>query len=287
MNAPDRRLSQLRKLAWACALLVLAVTSLSAFIRLSRAGLGCEPWPQCYALRGTLDAQALVVLEAPPVVAARLAHRVVASATLLLVIAMLVLALARRPRLWPQGRLVLALLALALFLAVLGRMGGASRAPAVTLGNLLGGFAMFALACRLVQACGTRAASVASLRRWTLAGLALLALQIALGGAVSAGPWADRCDASILCQVHRLAALAVVGLLLPLGVAAWRRGERRLGAALAVLVLLQAGLGVAFLSSAQPLALALAHNVVGALLLATLVALLPGAPGITAVRRPK
>ena len=36
-------MSLLRKLAWATLVLVLAITSLSALIRLSRAGLGCDP----------------------------------------------------------------------------------------------------------------------------------------------------------------------------------------------------------------------------------------------------
>jgi cytochrome c oxidase assembly protein subunit 15 len=44
MTPIQRRVSRLRKMAWLCAALVLAITSLSAFIRLSRAGLGCEPW---------------------------------------------------------------------------------------------------------------------------------------------------------------------------------------------------------------------------------------------------
>ena len=42
------RMASLRKVALACAALVLAITSLSAFLRLSASGLGCEPWPQCY-----------------------------------------------------------------------------------------------------------------------------------------------------------------------------------------------------------------------------------------------
>ena len=50
MTAEPRRMRTLRALAFACAALVLAITTLSAFIRLSRTGLGCEPWPQCYAV---------------------------------------------------------------------------------------------------------------------------------------------------------------------------------------------------------------------------------------------
>ncbi len=81
--------------------------------------------------------------------AARLAHRVIASTALLLILVMVMTALASRPALWPEGRMTLWLLFLALFLAVLGRWTSDARLPAVTLGNLLGGFAMFAVSVRL------------------------------------------------------------------------------------------------------------------------------------------
>lgn len=48
MDITQRRRDFLHRLALWSAALVLAITSLSAFIRLSQAGLGCEPWPQCY-----------------------------------------------------------------------------------------------------------------------------------------------------------------------------------------------------------------------------------------------
>jgi heme a synthase len=274
MNAPDRRLPQLRKLAWCCAVLVLAITSLSAFMRLSRAGLGCEPWPQCHAQRAAMTPEALEPLDGPAVTAARVAHRVAASGALLLIVFMLVRSFAQQPVL-PQGRLVLGLLALALFLAVLGRMGGTSRSPAVGLGNLVAGLAMFALSVRLVQSSGTPRPGVAALRGWTLGALGLLLLQIAVGGLVSVTHLSAHCGEAGLCQWHRATALVVLALLVPLGIAARRRGERGLGAALVALALLQAGLGLLQLAVAGlPLSLGLAHNILAALLLAVLLALL-------------
>jgi cytochrome c oxidase assembly protein subunit 15 len=276
MATPDPRLPQLRKLAWALAVLVLAITSLSAFIRLSRAGLGCEPWPQCYAQRAAMTPQALDALDTQAVTSARLAHRVVATVALLLVILLLVKSLGQQPALRRQGRLVLALLALALFLAVLGRMAGPSRAALVGVGNLLAGLAMFALSLRLVQATGAAASPAAVPRAWTLAALALLLLQIALGGLVSVTQLSARCGDAALCQWHRGTALAVLAALVPLGVAALRRGARVSGGAVVLLALVQAGLGLLMLSlPATPLALGLAHNVLAALLLASLLALLP------------
>ncbi len=277
MRTPDPRLALLRKLAWSLAVLVLAITSLSAFIRLSRAGLGCEPWPQCYAQRAAMTPEALDTLDAPAVTGARVAHRVVASVALLLVIFMLVKAFSQQPVLRRQGRLVLGLLALALFLAVLGRMAGPSRAAFVGVGNLLAGLAMFALSVRLVQAsAGAPSSAATPTRAWTLAALVLLLLQIAMGGLVSVTQLSDRCGDAALCQWHRGTALAVLALLVPLGVLAMRRGARILGGALVLLAVVQAAMGLVMLwVPAVPLALALAHNVIAALLLAGLLAMLP------------
>lgn len=147
--APPQRL--IHRLAWLCAILVLAVTSLSAFIRLSRAGVGCTPWPQCYGQQHQASAVNWAVEKDNPVAQARQAHRVTASASLLLALALLVLARKGGAALRPAARMAAGVLALALWLAVLGVLTGASRLPAVTLGNLLGGLLMFALCVRLAE----------------------------------------------------------------------------------------------------------------------------------------
>jgi heme a synthase len=203
-------------------------------------------------------------------------HRVAASTALLLIIFMLVKCFAQQPVFQPQGRLVLWLLGLALFLAVLGRIGGASRAPAVALGNLLAGLGMFALAVRLALSMGTARAGQGSLRGWTLGALGLLLLQIALGGLVSVGHLSDRCGDVGLCQWHRGTALVVLALLVPLAMLAMRGGRRGLGGTLLSLASLQAVLGLLQLRwPGLPLALGLAHNIVAGLMLALLLALLP------------
>lgn len=300
-------MTTLHKMAWLCAVLVLAITSLSAFIRLSRAGLGCQPWPQCYT-QGVHAAQDGVTQPASaPVALARMTHRVVAVLALLLVIAMLMHTLSKQPVLWPQGRLVLGLLALALFLAILGRWTTDAKVPAVMLGNLLAGFAMFALSWRLVLAATPQRAMTPSqqrLARWARLGLAVLTVQVVLGGLLSAGhaglscpqlggcdtggaswqalnPWhalpfepadSTRRAGALVHLLHRLGALALAAVLLPLGVAAWRAGLRS-GPALLLLLLLQATLGATLVLAGLPLAAALAHNVVAALLAALLLGL--------------
>ncbi len=299
----------LRRLAWLCAVLVLAVTSLSAFIRLSKAGLGCLPWPQCYLQNLGPGDRGLPPLVGEAVATARVAHRVLAVTTLLLVIAMLMTtvtqgAMTQRR----QGRQVFALLMLALFLAVLGRWTANARVPAVTLANLLAGFAMFAISWRLaVNPARTLTATLAQRRlvAWAWLGTALLVTQIALGGLVAAARFGLSCPQLWVCDltqagwdafnpwrepgfdaaqpgnpagalphaVHRLGYLVLAGVLLPLAVAAWRSGRRTAGLALLVLLLVQGVLGVALVAGGLPLAVALAHNVAAALLLAVVLSL--------------
>ena len=296
-------------MAWACAVLVLAITSLSAYIRLSGAGLGCEPWPQCY---GDAWSAARAGLPAPQegVALARIAHRLLAVAALLLIIAMVMSAYSKTPVLRREGRMALALLALALFLAILGRWTAGARVPAVTLGNLLGGFAMFALSCHLARPANRGAADATAKRglaRWVWFGGALLVVQIVLGGLVSANhaglscpqltgcetaagswyllnPWhqpsLDPSDAAhpagaLVHSLHRSGIWVLAAVWLPLGIAAWR-GGRSWGTWLLGLLALQACLGAMLVLGGLPLAVALAHNMVAALLLSVILALATG-----------
>jgi cytochrome c oxidase assembly protein subunit 15 len=309
MLGPANRIPMMKRVAWACAALVLAITTLSAFIRLSHVGLGCQPWPQCYAQQRP---QAAASDPAETLVgAARIAHRVVAVIALLLVIALVMSTLQSGPILWREGRMALGLLALALFLAILGRWTAGARVPAVMLGNLLAGFAMFALSCVLALSAGRRQAVDAQtdrIARWARIGAAVLVAQIVLGGLVSAGHAGLSCPGLVTCDfaagswqflnpwqetlidagnpanpagalvhaLHRIGALVVAVLLLPLGVTAWRSG-RLAGAAVVLLLVAQAGLGAALVLAGLPLPVALAHNAVAALLLAAVVALAAGA----------
>ncbi len=183
---PERRLLLLRRLAGVCAVLVLVVTSLSAYLRLSKAGVGCSDWPQCYgqSLRELQQGVAVSAEEQAATAVARLVHRVAATGALLLVVTMVLVCLGTRPLLRDEGALAVALLGLALFLAVLGRWSSDARIPAVTLGNLLGGFMMVALSVRLAVA--GLALEPPRLRLWVGAALLAMLAQIALGGLVSA-----------------------------------------------------------------------------------------------------
>jgi cytochrome c oxidase assembly protein subunit 15 len=312
MDFSARRYTFLRRLALWCAVMLLAVSSLSAYLRLSKLGLGCADWPQCYGQSLRLAQQGVLVSadEQTATAAARLAHRVVASAALLLAITMVLVCFGSRPVMRSEGGLAAALLGLALFLSVLGFWSSGVRVPAVAIGNLLGGFAMLALCARLAFASGPTLAPGSRLRGWALAAAALLAAQVALGGLVSASfaglsctgwgdcsvvavlqgsgleslnPWREPVlgeppavnpDGALAHGLHRYLAAGVALLLVPLGIAAWRRGRRRTAVLLGALLLAQLLTGVLMVQFGLPLSLALLHNLIAAASLATLVLLI-------------
>lgn len=311
MDDAARRRARLRRLALLCAALVLAITSLSAYIRLKHVGLGCADWPACYGQR-LRDAQAGRgadgAAEPGGIAAARAAHRVAAVAALFVVLALLATA-ARRPRLPLETLLALALLALSIGLAVLGRWSAGARVPAVAVGNVVGGLAMFALAWRLAwpppagppapgQRCWARGAAVLLVAQVALgtlvsasyAGLACTSTVDCLrGAAVTGWPWEaldawreprfDAPGAAVVVNatgataqlVHRAGALAVAVALLPLMLALWSRGPRRAAPVLLGLLGLQWALGALLATAGLPLAAAVAHNVAAALLLGAVV----------------
>lgn len=290
-------------MALLCAVLVLLITSLSAFIRLSKAGLSCADWPTCYGqgLRELQQGRPAEVGEGVATAAARLAHRVVATTALLLVIAILVACLTARPVPRQETAVALALLSLALFLAVLGRWSSDARLPAVAMGNLLGGFAMLALCWRLAY----RGAGIASpgLRRLAWLGTALCAIQVALGGLLSASyaatscpsglsqclaaagkvpwgaldPWREpqlaaavpiNAAGALALAVHWLSGIVAAPVLALVGLGALRGARPRAGALLLVTLTAALTVGWMMASLGTTLPLALAHNLVAAVLLA-------------------
>jgi heme a synthase len=297
MHTTDRRLPLLRRMAWCTLLLLLAVAMLSAFLRHSAAGLGCTPWPACFG-QGESTAAGSLQVAGQALTFARGAHRLTATLALLLVVSMVWLTLVRRPRLTRQGALALGLLVLALLLAALGIVTPGSRAPAVAIGNLLGGFLMLAMAARLVVPPAQR-----GLGAWAVGGGVLLLLQIALGALTSAAyaglacmdlrecveqaraggwhwtalnPWREPIlniatpnpEGALAQLLHRAGSFVVAPWLLGLGVCAWRRGRRVEAAALLCVLASQLALGLIVGSTALPLVPVLLHNLGTALMLA-------------------
>jgi cytochrome c oxidase assembly protein subunit 15 len=295
----------MRRLVNIALALVLVITLSSAFIRLSQSGLSCPDWPACYGAQAKAPAAALS--EGSPVLFARVMHRIAASAAGVLFLAIAVLGW-HRWRNDSRRAVAVVLVVLAGLLAWLGKYTP-STLPAVTLGNLLGGMALLGLLAWLRQSDIRSETPQAQSRLWIWVALALVALQIALGGLIGARHAALACtglpgcsggfwphgadwrafdpfllndglsDASrqALHLAHRLGALLLAALLAWIG---WRHARLRgahqaLGITLLALVTLQISLGAAMLLTGFPIALAVLHNALASLVLIVLVSMLP------------
>lgn len=300
MSPQDNRAVVLRRTALACALLVLAIVGISAFIRLTAAGLDCSPWPRCYG-----QVQALV--PSVTIETVRVLHRVLAIALLPLILLLVMAGFARKPDAWEQRWLPALALALVLFLAVLGRWTTGAKVPAVALGNLLAGFLLFALCTRMaLVGQSPRGADElsASARRWRRFAVGAVLLQIALGGLVSSSlaglscpafpvcalpspmawealnpwhvprvdslAWPINPDGAIAQFLHQLVALVAALAVAVAAVKLRRCGWRTTSRVLLVVLAVQISLGVLMVLSGLPLAMAVTHNLLAASLLATL-----------------
>jgi hypothetical protein len=259
----------LHRLAWACLLLMLVVTSASAWLRLAQPRPACIDWPGCRAAdRPAAAAVAPALLGAPPVLAVvRGTHRVAATSVLLLVLAMGAGAWPRSRRQPAAGRLLLALLVLALGLSALGIVTPGSRAVGVLLGNLIGGMLMLALSWRLVLQLRGGPGSGPMLARWAGLGAALWAAQAALGAVSGSGP------VGAVSVAHLALALLAGTCALGVGWLARWQGRRAEGLALLWAAGLQFVLGATAATAAAAPAWVLLHNIGAALGVALLLGL--------------
>lgn len=189
----------MRILATISLLFVIALVSVSAYLRLDNSGIGCADWPDCYGLIGAPAAEVptvgstyerLAVEAQQPMSWATPVHRLVASVLGLLVLGMAILSVLKRR----DQLLSFTLLGLTVFLAWLGIYSGGLHSPAVVMGNLGGGFAMLGLLGWMVfrdaRPCRNAPSTV---RRWVISALLLLCMQIGLGGLTSANFAASAC----------------------------------------------------------------------------------------------
>jgi heme a synthase len=296
----------LRVLSIVAAALALVVVVVGAYVRLSDAGLGCPDWPLCYGRPLPAD-----IADAGDHAKAwkEMGHRYLAG-TLGLVIVALALAAWRARR---SRGLAAALVLLVAFQAALGKWTVTMLLkPAIVTAHLLGGMATLAVLVWLALSQWPHAADAGmrALRRVAAAALAALALQIVLGGWVSANYAALACPDLPLCRgqlappmdfgnafhvvrelgrtgegewlplealtaihwSHRVFALVVLAALLLTAARVWR-AMPALGMLLGTLVVLQFSLGVANVALGLPLGLAAAHNALAALLCVSLVVL--------------
>lgn len=308
----------MRALAIVSLLFVLALVSISAYLRLDNSGIGCADWPACYGLIGSPDEETpgigstyeRLALEAQqPLSWATPAHRLIASVLGLLILGMALMSVRqRRDRLWS-----FALLGLTVFLAWLGIYSGGLHSPAVVMGNLGGGFAMLGLLGWLVFRDSRPIANAPlTVRRWVVAAVLLLCLQIALGGLTSANFAASACQTAPDChgswlpggnlwtafdltrqqeigptglalggaeradihKLHRLFAVVTLLTALVAGALALRAGLVAAGLVVLILVAAEFSVGVAAILTDVPIGIAVAHNWLAAILLLGLLRLL-------------
>ena len=262
----------MRRLAWTSVLLMLVVTSASAWLRLAQPRPACADWPSCRSAdRPALRVATPAAMGDPGTLAlVRGTHRVAASAVLLTVLAVAWLALAWRPRQRAECALAVALSTLALALSVLGIVTPGSRAAGVLLGNLLGGLAMLGLAWSLMRRLQAAPARDGPLARAALAGAVLWSAQAALGALAGAR--------LVETAPNGHLALALLAAPWALGVGWWahRRGRHLEGATLMAAAVVQVVLGRAAAAWAAAPAAVLAHNFIAGIGLALLLGLALG-----------
>jgi len=292
----------MKRLAFAALVLTFIVVVVGAYVRLSDAGLGCPDWPLCYGKpipEAGEDHRAWK----------EMTHRWLAGTLGMLLFALLLAAWRTRQ----SHGLASAIAALVVFQAALGMWTVTLLLkPAIVTAHLLGGMTILALMTWFFLA---RLAPIvrpegSTLRAPAATALAVLAVQIALGGWVSANYAALACPDLPLCQgqavptmdfanafhmvrelgrtddgdilpaaaltaihwTHRMFALVVLAVI---GWTAHRTAKvyRTLGILIGALLLLQFSVGVANVAFNVPLALAAAHNAGAAALLVSLVVL--------------
>jgi cytochrome c oxidase assembly protein subunit 15 len=316
----------LKRLAWIAALFALGVIVFGAFVRLSNAGLSCPDWPTCYG-KLTWPTQVHEVARANaafpdrPVESDKAwreqVHRMLVGVLSLLTLGVAALAFLGRRELGRFAYVAYAAVAVIVFQALLGMWTVTLLLlPLVVSAHLLGGLALFTLLALVALSLSLAPAGNvhnSTLRRAAFGVLAILIVQIALGGWTSSnyaalacgsdfptclGQWAPPTDfhngfvlwrgigvdyeggvldapaRAAIQLAHRAGALLTFIAGLALAFAAWRRSETRaFGLALGALLLLQVALGIGNVKLGLPLPVAVAHNGVAALLLLTLLAL--------------
>lgn len=206
------------RLARAAALAAFVVVVMGAWVRLSDAGLGCPDWPGCYG-QLTWPDQAAEVVRANQAYPERpvetgkawreMVHRYAAGILGILILALAIVAWRRRSVSGQPLALPLFLVVLVIFQALLGMWTVTLKLkPLVVMGHLLGGLATLSLIFWLAlgrfpgasAGDGAERDGSRARRRVVIAGLAAVAVQIALGGWTSANYAALACPDFPQCQ---------------------------------------------------------------------------------------
>lgn len=316
-----------KKLILVTALLAFGVIVLGAYVRLSDAGLGCPDWPGCYGkLSPAHAAEHIAKAEAAqpggsvsaPKAWKEMVHRYFASTLGLFILIIGIMAWVKRDQRMQGVGLPTFLIVLVILQGLLGMWTVTLLLkPVIVTLHLLGGVTTLALLVWLGLRQSRdipemRTQDAASMKNWAQTALAVVFIQIALGGWVSSnyaalacadfpacnGAWWPEMDfthafhftrelgktaqgellslASLTAihWVHRVGALLTFLLLAALVFKMLRiPALAKLGGVIGLVLVIQVSLGIANVLFSLPLPVAVAHNGVAALLLLTLVML--------------
>jgi heme A synthase len=305
MASNNARLKKIRGMALLLAVLCVLVVSVSAYIRLDGAGLGCADWPGCYGQVLAGESQALQYG------VARLLHRIIASLALVLACFLVWHCLRPQP-IQPAARYATLLLLLMLTLSALGILSSDPRLSLVGFLNILGGLGLVSFSWRVVLATNLAPTREPAKPQGILLhlGVAALSVTVMLGAWVGASYAAVSCDSVPHCGgawwpptegwaalnpfiklsgsalpgdaggvtlnlLHRYSAVSTLLLLGSAGVRALAHDATRNAArVLLLLLVVELALGGLTVVSGFSLWLAVGHGVCAAALLAAVVALL-------------
>jgi heme a synthase len=214
MTSAATRLVWFRRLAWFGVILALFVIVLGAWVRLSAAGLGCPDWPGCYghitagAAGENLESVNQAFPERPfdyQKAVKEMVHRYFASTLGLVCLVLAAIAITNRKHADQPVVLPIALVGLVILQGLLGMWTVTLLLkPLIVTLHLLGGLMTMSLLAWLAlgHRAGMRipASGESKLRRVALVGLAMLAVQIFLGGWTSSNYAALACPDFPTCQ---------------------------------------------------------------------------------------
>jgi cytochrome c oxidase assembly protein subunit 15 len=188
-------------------LLTLLTVVLSAWIRLAEVGIGCDEWPQCYAvLDPAAEKKGITVLTEQGRDmghrTARLAHRYIASTLGVFIVILFALSLRRQGERGTGIFVPSSILLITVFLSLLGYYTPTRDNPLITMGNLLGGMALLGLLWWMMQRNSetTDEPGLAGGRKLVLVALGLVILQMVLGGWSSANYASSSCPDILSCE---------------------------------------------------------------------------------------
>ena len=260
--------------AWATIAALFLLMTMGNIVSATGSGLGCPDWPLCHG-RLLPPAQTQVLIE--------FSHRLKAIPFTVLLLVTVALTW-RRTKTRAPRRLSLILVALVAVQIGLGGVTVLFKLPdLVSTAHLVNALLILAGLVMLAEGARTHPAVPAKLKRLALAGLAVLLVQLALGGYVrhsgaglacpdfplcSGGLLPDRWESAVH-WTHRWLGVALLGLFAHLALAARRTVLATPAAVAAGLAVLQVALGIAAVLGGLAIPIRAAHAVVAYLLWGT------------------